>query len=166
MKETIDSWTGSLKRSDSNERFNRESDSATPPPSASSLSGAARGARDYRHTHTHRAMAENAGLENHRIKSFKNKGRDVEVSPPETLDSGFYFSSVSSSRVSVVLVLWCRIGAGVYGFSKSIMRSGRGLDRGLFKHICLQYSPAHRGLYTSLCWYSALFSRGTSRRGC
>lgn len=26
-----------------------------------------------------RAMAENAGLENHRIKSFKNKGRDVEV---------------------------------------------------------------------------------------
>lgn len=25
-------------------------------------------------------MAENAGLENHRIKSFKNKGRDVEVS--------------------------------------------------------------------------------------
>lgn len=24
-------------------------------------------------------MAENAGLENHRIKSFKNKGRDVEV---------------------------------------------------------------------------------------
>lgn len=25
------------------------------------------------------AMAENAGLENHRIKSFKNKGRDVEV---------------------------------------------------------------------------------------
>lgn len=26
------------------------------------------------------AMAENAGLENHRIKSFKNKGRDVEVS--------------------------------------------------------------------------------------
>lgn len=29
---------------------------------------------------THTAMAENAGLENHRIKSFKNKGRDVEVS--------------------------------------------------------------------------------------
>uniref|UniRef100_A0A671VGU3 Importin subunit alpha n=1 Tax=Sparus aurata TaxID=8175 RepID=A0A671VGU3_SPAAU len=28
----------------------------------------------------HTAMAENAGLENHRIKSFKNKGRDVEVS--------------------------------------------------------------------------------------
>lgn len=26
------------------------------------------------------AMADNAGLENHRIKSFKNKGRDVEVS--------------------------------------------------------------------------------------
>lgn len=26
------------------------------------------------------AMAENPGLENHRIKSFKNKGRDVEVS--------------------------------------------------------------------------------------
>lgn len=25
-------------------------------------------------------MAENAGLDNHRIKSFKNKGRDVEVS--------------------------------------------------------------------------------------
>ena len=25
-------------------------------------------------------MAENAGSENHRIKSFKNKGRDVEVS--------------------------------------------------------------------------------------
>lgn len=25
-------------------------------------------------------MAENPGLENHRIKSFKNKGRDVEVS--------------------------------------------------------------------------------------
>ncbi|KAG9331948.1 hypothetical protein JZ751_016348 [Albula glossodonta] len=24
-------------------------------------------------------MAENAGLENHRIKSFKNKGRDVET---------------------------------------------------------------------------------------
>lgn len=27
-------------------------------------------------------MAENPGLENHRIKSFKNKGRDVEVSVP------------------------------------------------------------------------------------
>ncbi|KAF3843372.1 hypothetical protein F7725_002221 [Dissostichus mawsoni] len=27
----------------------------------------------------HTAMAENAGLENHRIKSFKNKGRDVET---------------------------------------------------------------------------------------
>lgn len=25
-------------------------------------------------------MADNPGLENHRIKSFKNKGRDVEVS--------------------------------------------------------------------------------------
>lgn len=25
-------------------------------------------------------MAENPGLENHRIKSFKNKGRDVEAS--------------------------------------------------------------------------------------
>lgn len=61
-----------------------------PPPSSSSLSGAPHVGRDYRHTHTHRAMAENAGLENHRIKSFKNKGRDVEVSPPETLDSGLF----------------------------------------------------------------------------
>lgn len=43
-------------------------------------------------------------------------------------------SSFSFSRVSVVLVLWCRIGAGVCGPSKSIMRSGRGLHRGLFKH--------------------------------
>ncbi len=147
-----------IKRSDSNERVNDESDSATPStPSVG---------RDYRHTHTHRAMAENAGLENHRIKSFKNKGRDVEVSPPETLDSGFYFSSVSSLWVAVVLVLWCRIGAGVCGSSKSIMRSGRGLDRGLFKQICLQYSPAHRGLHTGLSRYSALFSRVTSRRVC
>uniref|UniRef100_A0A8B9KRC9 Importin subunit alpha n=1 Tax=Astyanax mexicanus TaxID=7994 RepID=A0A8B9KRC9_ASTMX len=32
-----------------------------------------------RETHTGSAMAENAGLENHRIKSFKNKGRDVET---------------------------------------------------------------------------------------
>lgn len=64
----------------------------------------------YRHTHTHRAMAENAGLENHRIKSFKNKGRDVEVSPPDTLDPGrfpsrdslwFWSYGVGSERVFV-----------------------------------------------------------------
>jgi len=43
-------------------------------------------------------------------------------------------SSFSFSWVSVVLVLWCQVGAGVCGPSKSIMRSGRGLHRGLFKH--------------------------------
>ena len=33
-------------------------------------------------------MAENAGLENHRIKSFKNKGRDVEVGLPPPVGHG------------------------------------------------------------------------------
>lgn len=48
---------------------------------AESLSGAPRvGLTHGEDTHIHTAMAENAGLENHRFKSFKNKGRDAEVS--------------------------------------------------------------------------------------
>lgn len=38
-------------------------------------------------------MAENAGLESHRFKSFKNRGRDVEVS------WGVNMSVISTNRI-------------------------------------------------------------------
>lgn len=114
-------WTSSLKKKTIRLKWIIHWTSYTPrppplpplPPLAELLCASV--GSHYRHTHTHRAMAENAGLENHRIKSFKNKGRDVEVSPPDTLDSGlsppvrfpspeclwFWYYGVGSERVFV-----------------------------------------------------------------